>query len=60
MTPEDRLREAIKQCNVLLNHYDAPDDLFREVLDARKQLESAKEDIADWRDFVDDAEVVEE
>jgi len=59
MMPEDRLKEARKQICVLLNTGDVPDDTFRELVDMRTQLDETIETVEQWREFVDDAEVVE-
>ena len=59
MMPEDRLKEARKQICVLLNTGDVPDDTFRELVDMRTQLDETIETTEQWREFVDDAEVVE-
>jgi len=59
MMPEDRLKEARKQICVLLNSGDVPDDTFRELVDMRTQLDETIETVEQWREFVDDAEVVE-
>lgn len=60
MMPEHRLDEALKQCDIILNDEDTPDDIYTDILKARNKLDGAKEDIESWRDFVDDAEVVDE
>jgi len=59
MIPEDRLKEARKQICVLLNSGDVPDDTFRDLVDMRTQLDETIETVEQWREFVDDAEVVE-
>jgi len=59
MMPEDRLREARKQICVLLNSGDVPDDVFRDLVAMRTEIDEYIEMTEQWRDFVDDAEVVE-
>jgi len=60
MMPEDRLREARKQICVLLNTGDVPDDTFRDLVEMRTEIDELIETTELWREFVDDAEVVEE
>jgi hypothetical protein len=57
--PEDRLKEARKQICVLLNTGDVPDDVFRDLVAIRTELDEYIETVEQWREFVDDAEVVE-
>jgi len=59
MIPEDRLKEARKQICVLLNTGDVPDDVFRDLVAIRTELDEYIETTEQWREFVDDAEVVE-
>jgi hypothetical protein len=59
MMPEDRLKEARKQICVLLNSGDVPDDVFRDLVAVRTELDEYIETVEQWREFVDDAEVVE-
>jgi len=59
MMPEDRLKEARKQICVLLNSGDVPDDVFRDLVAIRTELDEYIETVEQWREFVDDAEVVE-
>ena len=59
MMPEDRLKEARKQICVLLNSGDVPDDVFRDLVAIRTELDEYIETTEQWREFVDDAEVVE-
>jgi hypothetical protein len=59
MMPEDRLKEARKQICVLLNTGDVPDDVFRDLVAIRTELDEYIETVEQWREFVDDAEVVE-
>ena len=59
MMPEDRLKEARKQICVLLNTGDVPDDVFRDLVAIRTELDEYIETTEQWREFVDDAEVVE-
>jgi len=58
--PEDRLKESRKQICVLLNSGDVPDDVFRDLVAIRTELDEYIETVEQWRDFVDDAEVVTE
>jgi len=60
MMPEDRLREARKQICVLLNTSDVPDDTFRDLVEMRTEIDEIIETTEQWREFVDDAEVVDE
>jgi len=60
MMPEDRLKEARKQICVLLNSGDVPDDVFRDLVAIRTELDEYIETTEQWREFVDDAEVVTE
>jgi uncharacterized protein YdcH (DUF465 family) len=57
--PEDRLKESRKQICVLLNSGDVPDDVFRDLVAIRTELDEYIETVEQWREFVDDAEVVE-
>jgi hypothetical protein len=59
MMPEDRLKESRKQICVLLNSGDVPDDVFRDLVAIRTELDEYIETVEQWREFVDDAEVVE-
>jgi hypothetical protein len=59
MMPEDRLKEARKQICVLLNSGDVPDGVFRDLVAMRTELDEYIEMTEQWREFVDDAEVVE-
>jgi hypothetical protein len=59
MMPEDRLKEARKQICVLLNSGDVPDDVFRDLVAMRTEIDDIIETTEQWREFVDDAEVVE-
>ena len=59
MMPEDRLKEARKQICVLLNTGDVPDDVFRDLVAMRTEIDDIIETTEQWREFVDDAEVVE-
>ena len=59
MMPEDRLKESRKQICVLLNTGDVPDDVFRDLVAIRTELDEYIETVEQWREFVDDAEVVE-
>jgi len=60
MMPEDRLRAARKQICVLLNTGDVPDSTFRELVEIRSEIDDIIETTEQWREFVDDAEVVDE
>jgi uncharacterized protein YdcH (DUF465 family) len=60
MMPEDRLKEARKQICVLLNSGDVPDEVFRELVQMRSEIDELIETVEQWREFVDDAEVVSE
>jgi hypothetical protein len=57
--PEDRLKEARKQICVLLNSEDVPDEAFRELVQMRSEIDELTETVEQWREFVDDSEVVE-
>ncbi len=59
MMPEDRLKEARKQICVLLNTGDVPDSTFRDLVEMRTEIDDIIETTEQWREFVDDAEVVE-
>jgi hypothetical protein len=58
--PENRLRVARKQICVLLNSGDVPDDTFRELVQVRTEIDEMIEATEQWREFVDDAEVIDE
>mgnify|MGYP006919960902 FL=1 len=59
MMPESRLRVARKQIVAILDRGDVPDDVFGDLIQMREELDEYIEMTEQWREFVDDAEVVE-
>lgn len=60
MLPEDRLEEAAKLIKKVQTDDDLPTETQKDLAGARNKVNAAKTTIGLWRNFVDDAEVVDE
>jgi len=60
MLPEARLTEAMKQVRIVAEDEDIPREVAKDLYHARRDIEDVHNDIEQWREFVDDAEVIDD